>query len=150
MHRLKTLHTNYGGGVSAASPRSTPSPQRAIPTIARMLTRRTAITSIVAAAACPRVLFAAPSADLAATLSALETKSKGRLGVAILFPSGERVAHRADERFPMCSTFKFLAASIVLQRVDQGKEHLDRAISYSVKDLVAYSPITESGQRTAV
>jgi beta-lactamase class A len=108
-----------------------------------MLTRRSAIASIVAAAAWPRALFAAPASNLASTLTALEAKSKGRLGVATLFPKGKRIAHRAGERFPMCSTFKFLAAAIVLQRVDQGKERLDRAISYSKSDLVPYSPITE-------
>jgi beta-lactamase class A len=107
-----------------------------------MLTRRSAIASIAAAAAAPRLLLAG-TIDLAATFAALETKSKGRLGVAILFPLGERVTHRADDRFPMCSTFKFLAAALVLQRVDQGKEHLDRAITYSKADLVTYSPETE-------
>jgi beta-lactamase class A len=107
-----------------------------------MLTRRTAITSIAAAVTAPRQLLTG-TPDLAATLAALETKSKGRLGVAILFPSGQRITHRADERFPMCSTFKFLAAALVLQRVDQGKEHLDRAIPYSKADLVTYSPETE-------
>jgi beta-lactamase class A len=106
-----------------------------------MITRRSAIASLVAAAASPRALFAAPtSAD---TLVALEKKSKGRLGVSVLLPSGKRFGNRADERFPMCSTFKFLAASLVLQRVDQGKEHLDRAVSYTKADLVTYSPETE-------
>ena len=28
--------------------------------------------------------------------------------------SGERTGHRADERFPMCSTFKLLAAAAAL------------------------------------
>lgn len=108
-----------------------------------MLTRRSAIASIVATAVSPRALFAQNSADLSATLAILEASSKGRLGVSILFPSGKRIVHRADERFPMCSTFKFLAASFVLQRVDQGKEHLDRTIAVSKADLVAYSPETE-------
>jgi beta-lactamase class A len=107
-----------------------------------MLTRRSVIASIAAAATSPRLLLAG-TPDLAATLATLETKSKGRLGVAILFPSGQGVTHRADERFPMCSTFKFLAAALVLQRVDQGKEHLDRSIAFSKSDLVTYSPVTE-------
>jgi beta-lactamase class A len=107
-----------------------------------MLTRRSAIASIAAAAAAPRLLLAG-APDLSATLAALDARSKGRLGVAILFPSGQRVTHRADERFPMCSTFKFLAAALVLERVDQGKEHLDRSIAFSKSDLVTYSPITE-------
>jgi beta-lactamase class A len=107
------------------------------------ITRRSAIASIAVAAVNPRALFAAPLHDLAATLAAIETRSKGRLGVAVLFPSGKRVVHRGDERFPMCSTFKFLAASLVLQRVDHGKERLDRAVNFSKSDLVTYSPETE-------
>ncbi|WP_035347058.1 class A beta-lactamase [Edaphobacter aggregans] len=107
-----------------------------------MVTRRTAIIAIAAAAASPRALLA-QTGDLAATLAALEQKSKGRLGVAILFPDGRRATYRADERFPMCSTFKFLAAALTLQRVDQNKERLNRTITYSKSDLVTYSPETE-------
>jgi beta-lactamase class A len=107
------------------------------------LTRRSALVSIAAAAAHTRAMFAASASDLEAELSKIEDKSKGRLGVAVLFPSGERAMHRGDERFPMCSTFKFLAASVVLRRVDAGKEHLDRAVSFSQSDLVTYSPETE-------
>ncbi|HTH53839.1 MAG TPA: class A beta-lactamase [Edaphobacter sp.] len=107
------------------------------------LTRRSALASIAATAITPSALFASSTSDLAAALSALEQKSRGRLGVSVLFPNGKRVSHRPDERFPMCSTFKFLAASLILQRVDQGKEHLDRIVSYSKADLVTYSPETE-------
>jgi beta-lactamase class A len=107
------------------------------------LTRRSALFALAAVATRPRALLAAGSTDLTATLAVLEKKSKGRLGCAILLPSGERVAHRAEERFPMCSTFKFLAASLILQRVDQGKEQLDRRVSFTKSDLVAYSPETE-------
>ncbi|WP_449240082.1 class A beta-lactamase [Edaphobacter albus] len=98
---------------------------------------------MTAAALSPRALLATSTPDLSSTLAALEKKSGGRLGCAILFPSGRRVTHRADERFPMCSTFKFLAAALVLQRVDQEKEHLDRSVGFSKSDLVAYSPVTE-------
>lgn len=108
-----------------------------------MLSRRSAIFSLVAAVSSPNALLAASKGDLQTTLSALEKKCGGRLGCAILLPSGQRIGNRADERFPMCSTFKFLAASLVLERVDQGKEHLDRAVSFSKSDLVTYSPETE-------
>lgn len=120
-----------------------------------MLTRRTAIASIAAAAARPRTLFASTSADLNQSINlnqslrALEEKSKGRLGVSILIPSRkgssspQRFQLHGDDRFPMCSTFKFLAVSLVLKRVDEGKENLDRAISYAKVDLVTYSPETE-------
>lgn len=77
-------------------------------------------------------------------LAALERRHGGRLGVSVMdIESGQRAGHRADERFPMCSTFKFLAAAQVLARVDRGEERLDRRIAFGRGDLVAYSPVTE-------
>jgi beta-lactamase class A len=108
-----------------------------------IVTRRSALVSFAAAAISPRILLAAPVDQLAEELAKIEARSKGRLGVAVLLPSGKRIQHRGEERFPMCSTFKFLAASLVLARVDAGKEHLDRAVSISKSDLVTYSPETE-------
>ena len=52
-------------------------------------------------------------------------------------------AHRGDERFPLCSTYKFLAAAFVLARVDRGQDNLTRRIPYGKDALVAYSPVTE-------
>ena len=74
----------------------------------------------------------------------IEAASGGRLGVCILDTgTGRRLAYRADERFPMCSTFKFLAAAFVLQRSDSGLEELTRAVAIPAKaDLVPYSPAT--------
>src|SRR5262249_4586438 len=54
-----------------------------------------------------------------------------------------RATHRADERFPIWSTFKLLAAAAVLARVDAGKERLDRGIRFEARDVVVYSPITK-------
>ena len=85
-----------------------------------------------------------PATDSHERLRALEREHGGRLGVSILdTASGKRIAHRADERFPMCSTFKFLAAAQVLARVDRGEEQLQRRIVFARNDLVAYSPATE-------
>jgi beta-lactamase class A len=91
-----------------------------------------------------RTFAAVPASDPRGRLEALERRHGGRLGVSILdTASGERAGHRADERFPMCSTFKFLAAAQVLARVDRGGEELQRRIVYASEDLVAYSPETE-------
>ncbi|MDH5824596.1 class A beta-lactamase [Luteimonas sp. RD2P54] len=80
---------------------------------------------------------------LAQALDGLERDSGGRLGVAILDSgSGRRFGRRADERFPMCSTFKLLLAAAVLRRVDQGSERLDRNVSIAASDLVPHSPRT--------
>jgi len=79
-----------------------------------------------------------------AAFSALERRHGGRLGVAVLdTASGRRMAHRADERFAMASTFKFLAAGFVLARCDKGEERLARRIVFAQQDLVTYSPATE-------
>jgi beta-lactamase class A len=84
------------------------------------------------------------SGQLSRDLAAIEAASGGRLGVGVLdVTSGERVAHRGDERFPMCSTFKVLAVSAVLAKVDAGKEQLDRVLHFEKSDLVTYSPITK-------
>ena len=77
-------------------------------------------------------------------LFALDRKHGGRLGVAILDSgNGRIVAHRGEERFAMCSTFKFVAAALALARVDRGEEELERRVSYSKADLITYSPVTE-------
>ena len=57
--------------------------------------------------------------------------------------NGQRLSHRGGERFAMCSTFKLLLAAQTLRRVDQGHDKLDRRITYTKKDLVTYSPVTE-------
>ncbi|MFN4018303.1 MAG: class A beta-lactamase [Reyranella sp.] len=98
-----------------------------------------------------RALLAAPllslpalADDAASSLRALERRHGGRLGVAMLDTAGgRRVAYRGDERFPMCSTFKFLAAALMLARVDRGEERLDRRIVLAASDLVTYSPATK-------
>ena len=64
------------------------------------------------------------------SLAAIEAREGGRLGVCVVAPGRARaLAHRADERFPMCSSFKALAAAALLARVDSGAERLDRKIS---------------------
>ncbi len=81
---------------------------------------------------------------LAEDFATLEAESDGRLGVAVLHNgSGGFTGHRADERFPMCSTFKLLAAAAVLKRVDEGRETLDRRVKFASSDLVPYSPVTK-------
>jgi beta-lactamase class A len=82
--------------------------------------------------------------DAATGFAELERSNGGRLGVAAVDPaSGRRADYRGDERFPMCSTFKLLAAAFVLARVDRGHEKLDRRVVFADKDIVPYSPVTK-------
>ncbi len=86
---------------------------------------------------------AVDSRSVTAQLKALERESGGRLGVAILNTgTGAQYGHRTAERFPLCSTFKLLAAALVLHRVDTGKEKLDRQLPIDGAALVPYSPVT--------
>jgi beta-lactamase class A len=83
--------------------------------------------------------------DVASQVAAIEARVGGRIGVAALDTgSGKRIDYRSDERFPMCSTFKFLAAAAVLKRVDEQKEKLDRFVSYGAKDILEYAPVTKA------
>lgn len=75
---------------------------------------------------------------------AIEAGVAGRLGVAVLdTATGQVHGHRLDERFPMCSTFKWLAAACVLVRVDAGQERLERRIRYGAEVLLPHSPVTQ-------
>jgi beta-lactamase class A len=109
-----------------------------------MLSRRSFVA--IAALALPRLLDAMPTSftALPAALAHLEQINGGRLGVAVLdTATGAHSGYRMDERFPMCSTFKFLLASAVLQRVDRRQESLHRAIAIPRKPLLFHSPLTE-------
>lgn len=71
----------------------------------------------------------------------LERKFDARLGVyALDTASGATIAHRADERFAFCSTFKGLAAAAVLQR--NPLSHLDTVVRYTEEDLTKNAAIT--------
>jgi len=77
-------------------------------------------------------------------LARIERDSGGRLGVALHDASGHRLGgRRDDERFPMCSTFKFLLAAAILHRVDAGQLRLDKRVPIAATDLLGNSPETE-------
>ncbi|NLR95407.1 class A beta-lactamase [Rhizobium sp. P38BS-XIX] len=82
--------------------------------------------------------------DVDKQLADLEKKTGGRLGVSVLdTETNISLGHREEERFPLCSTYKALAAGFVLARVDQGTEKLDRRVTYGKDKVVTYSPATE-------
>ena len=82
--------------------------------------------------------------DAATRIVAIESRMGGRIGVAALDTnSNKRLDYRQDERFAMCSTFKFLAAAAVLKRVDEKKEKLERFVPYGAKEILEYAPVTK-------
>jgi beta-lactamase class A len=69
----------------------------------------------------------------------------GRLGVfAAECGTGARLDHRADERFAMCSTFKWALVAAILARVDRGVLRLDQPVSFGERDLLSYAPVTRA------
>ncbi|MBF0462248.1 MAG: class A beta-lactamase [Magnetococcales bacterium] len=114
------------------------------------ITRRVALRGLLLAWPALQIVSVAASPDFTSRLRHLEQRHGGRLGVAFLdLATGLRVHHRANERFPLCSTFKFLAAALVLARVDRGEEQLQRRVAITQADLanrggqVSWSPETQ-------
>ena len=87
----------------------------------------------------------AEAAQPDARIAALETSLHGRVGVfAFEVGSPGVLAHRADERFAMCSTFKVLLAAAILARADAGVLSLDRRLPFGPADLLDHSPVTRA------
>ncbi|MGE7861587.1 class A beta-lactamase Bla1 [Bacillus mobilis] len=74
--------------------------------------------------------------------SQLEKKFDARLGVyAIDTGTNQTISYRPNERFAFASTYKAIAAGVLLQK--NTTEKLNEVITYTKEDLVDYSPVTE-------
>ncbi|MEU7556378.1 class A beta-lactamase [Streptomyces sp. NPDC044571] len=82
---------------------------------------------------------------IAGRLRALERAHSARLGVfAADAVTGRAVLYRADELFPMCSTFKTIAVAAVLRDLDRDGRFLAKRIRYTKTDVTesGYAPVT--------
>lgn len=86
-----------------------------------------------------------PTGDLLrARWAEIERGTGGRLGIGLLdSATGKHFGQREDERFPMCSTFKFVLAAAVLRRVDEGKLTLAQRVKIRASDMLSHAPVTE-------
>jgi beta-lactamase class A len=76
-------------------------------------------------------------------LAALEHGFAGRIGVCALDTAdGALLGQRADERFPMCSSFKAVLAAAILARSAGEAGLLQQTVRYTRADLLAHSPVT--------
>ncbi|WP_460283366.1 class A beta-lactamase Bla1 [Bacillus luti] len=74
--------------------------------------------------------------------SQLEKKYDARLGVyAIDTGTNQTISYRPNERFAFASTYKALAAGVLLQQ--NAMDTLNEVIKFTKEDLVEYSPVTE-------
>jgi len=88
-------------------------------------------------------LFAQQAKDAQGRWAALEKRSGGRLGVAVLGGGRVFAAHRGDERFAMCSTFKLALAALILREAELGRLRLDEKIPYGESDLQEHAPVAK-------
>jgi beta-lactamase class A len=131
----------YNPGTKWRSRRMLMSRGRLAMTLSSMARRRTVLAGLTASLL-PVARISAAGTD---RFTALERQGGGRLGVfALETGTGRSLAHRADERFLMCSTFKLLLAAAVLARVDAGQERLDRRVSFRAADLLTYAPVSRA------
>ncbi|BCI52779.1 beta-lactamase [Mycolicibacterium litorale] len=87
-----------------------------------------------------RPAFAQPPAGI----EALERGNNAVIGVfAANLDTGRTVAHRAQESFAMCSTFKAYLAAHVLQLVGRGERSLEQRLPVVAADILPNSPRTE-------
>lgn len=112
-----------------------------------MLSRRQVLKGMalgVAAGALRTVPVRAAAPALHAQFARIESQTGGRLGVAMLDTHNRIVAgYHANQRFPVCSTWKLLAVAALLRQVDEGHENLERRIRFSASELVVYAPVTK-------
>lgn len=97
----------------------------------------------------PGTSAARPSlAELRQQLDQLAQAAQGRVGVAAtLLETGETVAVRGTERFPMQSVYKFPIGMATLHQVDAGKLRLDQSVQVRKPDYVSdrqHSPIRDN------
>ncbi|RYG63184.1 class A beta-lactamase, partial [bacterium] len=109
------------------------------------LTRRNLLVAAVVLPLCTATrIWAKPKSEtVVAKLAKLEKSLDGRLGVyAFDTATGAQLHYRADERFPVNSTFKALLGAAILDRSEHEVGFLERRIRFSNSDLVTHSPVT--------
>ncbi|MDX8048701.1 class A beta-lactamase [Lentzea sp. BCCO 10_0798] len=113
--------------------------------------RRAVLTLGAGAALAVAVPAAAQASTVTGRLRDLEKLHNARLGVfATDTGTGRTVLHRADELFPMCSTFKTIAAAAILRK-DRDGTLLGKVITYTQSDVdkSGYGPITGKPENLA-
>lgn len=95
----------------------------------------------LALAGCSGAEKVGKAAQFATTMIDLEKRHGGRVGVSAVCGS-EHLNANSDQRFAMCSTFKWLLVTAVLQQVDQARLELTQGVPLAQKDILSYAPVT--------
>jgi beta-lactamase class A len=83
-------------------------------------------------------------AALRRTIGQIERSAGGPIGIALLDThTGQRFRHRANERRPLCSTFKLLLAARLLWGADKGEWAMGERLAVTRADMLFNAPFTE-------
>lgn len=109
-----------------------------------MLTRRDTLLGAAALGACAPLeqpsAYTPPPNDPG--FAAIEQHVGGRVGVAALNTgTGEWIGRRVQERFAMCSTFKWMLAAQMLFYEMHQPDHLLQRIPFTESDLLDHAPV---------
>tara|TARA_R110001599_G_scaffold171353_1_gene362032 strand:- start:14694 stop:15617 length:924 start_codon:yes stop_codon:yes gene_type:complete len=102
--------------------------------------------ALSATTAKPAATSTVPANDLTNALAKLETAADGRIGLSVInTASGQRISYRAEERFPICSTFKTMAVAAILAKSMSDPALMGKRLPLNRKDIFksGYAPITE-------
>lgn len=87
----------------------------------------------------------ASASEASRALAELEQRLGGRVGLfAQDTGSGRSLGQREDERFAMCSTFKWVLAAAVLARAERRELSLDQRVSFGPSDLQEHAPFARA------
>jgi beta-lactamase class A len=112
------------------------------------LSRRNVLASgltCVALAALSAPLARAEQAPAVEQLDELERRHNALVGLyAVDLQTGRTLAHRENERFAVCSTFKAYLAARTLQAAQRGELAMTDTVTVRAEDLLPNSPVTET------
>ncbi len=109
-----------------------------------MLDRRLIITGLPLIAAAPALAAADRFAPLRRVITRIERDAGGPIGIALFDSgSGARFEHRAQQRFPLCSTFKLLLAARLLHGAQTGRWQMSDRVPVTKADMMFHAPFTE-------
>lgn len=93
---------------------------------------------------------ASPS-PVEAQLQAIEARSQGKLGAAVVTAQGAHYRH-PDDKFSLQSVMKLMVAMAALEQVDRGQWRLDQSFEFKRSDLsLSHQPITQRlGRRESI
>jgi beta-lactamase class A len=108
-----------------------------------LITRRLLVSSLPLLAA--PALAADRFAPLRRAIPGIERAAGGPIGLALIdTATGARFMHRADQRFPLCSTFKLLLAARLLHGAQTGLWAMADRLAITRADMLNNAPFSQT------